>query len=60
MSRPAKHSLKGKIITVRRGVAVYQTHASPFYQARIWVPKEVDIFNLAKTAGTSVQQIERF
>jgi len=32
---PSKHSLKGDIITIRRGVAIYQTHASPFWMARL-------------------------
>ena len=29
------HRLKGKIIRIRRGLALYQTYASPFYFARI-------------------------
>lgn len=33
------HRLKGKIIKIRRGVAVYQTHASPYYFARILDPR---------------------
>ena len=31
----SKHSLKGDIIKIRRGLAIYQTHASPYYFARI-------------------------
>lgn len=34
---PTKHSLDGEIITVSRGVAIYKTHASPYWQARISV-----------------------
>ena len=29
------HRLKGKIIKIRRGLALYQTYASPYYFARI-------------------------
>ena len=39
MDKPTKHSLKGKIINLRRGVAIYQTHASPYYFARILDPR---------------------
>lgn len=35
MAKQSKHRLKGKIITIRRGLAIYQTYASPYYQARI-------------------------
>ena len=35
MAKPTKHSLKAKIIRLRRGVAIYQTHASPYYFARV-------------------------
>ncbi len=34
--KKSKHSLNGGITTIRRGVAIYKTHASPFWQARIW------------------------
>jgi hypothetical protein len=34
----SKHALDGDIINIRRGVAIYKTHASPFYQARIRRP----------------------
>ena len=30
-----KHSLRGDIIIIRRGLAIYQTNASPYYYARI-------------------------
>ena len=36
---PSKHSLDGGIITVYRGVAIYKTHASPFWFARIRNPQ---------------------
>ena len=35
MAKPSPHRLKGKIIRIRRGLALYQTYASPYYFARI-------------------------
>jgi hypothetical protein len=35
VARRSKHSLKGKIVKISKGVAVYQTNASPYYYARI-------------------------
>ncbi|MBS0251196.1 MAG: integrase [Proteobacteria bacterium] len=35
MAKRSKHRLKGKIVKIAKGVAIYQTHASPFYFARI-------------------------
>ena len=35
MPKLSPHRLKGKIIRIRRGLALYQTYASPFYFARI-------------------------
>lgn len=37
--KKSKHSLKGSITTLRRGVAIYQTHASPYWYARVWDPR---------------------
>jgi len=34
-----KHSLDGPIITVHKGIAIYKTHASPFWFARIRDPQ---------------------
>ena len=39
MTVRSKHRLKGKIVKIRRGVAIYQTHAGPYYYARILHPK---------------------
>ena len=39
MTEPTKHSLKGPIVKIRKGVAIYQTHASPFYYARVLDPR---------------------
>ena len=32
----SRHALDGGIIKISRGIAVYKTHASPFWFARIW------------------------
>lgn len=37
-SGKSKHALKGEIINIRRGVAIYQTNASPFWMARVLDP----------------------
>ena len=34
----SKSALKEKIITLRRGLAIYQVHASPYWYARIRLP----------------------
>ena len=39
MAKSSPHRLKGKIVRIRRGLALYQTHASPFYFARILDPR---------------------
>ena len=39
MEKPSPHRLKGKIIRIRRGLAVYQTYASPYYFAHILDPR---------------------
>ncbi len=36
---PRRHSLDGEIIKVHKGIAIYKTHASPFYFARIRDPR---------------------
>jgi hypothetical protein len=38
MAKKSRHRLKGEIIKIARGVAIYQTHASPFYFARLLDP----------------------
>jgi hypothetical protein len=35
MSPKTKHTLDGKIIKLQRGIAIYKTHASPYWNARI-------------------------
>lgn len=39
MARRSKHSLRGPIVKIRRGIAIYQTHAGPYYYARVLDPK---------------------
>jgi integrase len=39
MTKRSPHRLKGKIIKLRRGLALYQTYASPYYFARILDPR---------------------
>jgi hypothetical protein len=38
-TKPSKHSLDGEIIVVHKGIAIYKTHASPFWFARIRDPQ---------------------
>lgn len=40
MTKLSSHRLNGRIIKMRRGLAIYRTHASPYYYARIRVPRE--------------------
>ena len=35
----SKHRLNGKIEPLSRGVAIYRTHATPYWQARVWDAK---------------------
>jgi hypothetical protein len=35
----SKHRLNGKIERLSRGVAIYRTFASPYWQARVWDSK---------------------
>lgn len=39
MDKPSPHRLNGPIVKIRRGLAIYKTHASPYYFARILDPK---------------------
>ncbi len=58
MAKLSPHRLKGKIVRVRRGVALYQTHASPFYFARILDPK-THRYKVRSTKETSRIQARR-
>ena len=69
MVKRSKHRLKGTILKLRRGLAVYQTHASPFYFARILDPrtqrykvrstKETSRVEARKVAEDYAQEITR-
>lgn len=39
MPKRSPHRLRGKIIKLRRGLALYQTYASPYYFARVLDPR---------------------
>ncbi len=39
LAKPSRNSLRGSIVTVRQGLAIYQTHASPYWFARVWDPR---------------------
>ena len=39
MPRRSPHRLNGKIIKLRRGLAIYRTHANPYYYARVLDPR---------------------
>ena len=38
-AKPSKHALDGDIIVVHSGIAIYKTHASPYWYARIRDPQ---------------------
>ena len=38
-AKPSKHALDGDIIVVHSGIAIYKTHASPYWHARIRDPQ---------------------
>ena len=69
MPKLSPHRLKGKIIRIRRGLALYQTYASPFYFARILDPrnqrykvrstKETNRVEARKVADEYAHQITR-
>lgn len=62
---PSKHSLDGEIIPLHKGVAIYKTHASPYWFARIRDPKtKKQIVRSTKeasriTAGTVAEELAR-
>jgi len=36
----SRNSLDGKIVNLRRGLAVYKVKASPYYRVRVWIPSQ--------------------
>jgi hypothetical protein len=37
---PNRNTLQGKIINLRRGLAIYKVNASPYYRVRVWLPSQ--------------------
>jgi len=35
-----RNVLRGKIINLRRGLAIYKVNASPYYRVRVWIPSQ--------------------
>ena len=58
MKTRSKHRLKGKVVRLRRGLALYQTHASPYYFARILDPR-THRYKVRSTKETSRIQARR-
>ena len=50
---PSKSALKDKIITIRRGLAIYQVNASPYWYARVRLP------NVGKNIVRSTKETSR-
>jgi hypothetical protein len=40
MKTPNRFALQGKIINLRRGLAIYKVNASPYYRVRVWIPSQ--------------------
>ncbi len=36
----SRNVLQGKIISLRRGLAIYKVKASPYYRVRVWIPSQ--------------------
>jgi hypothetical protein len=36
----SRHALQGKIVNLRRGLAIYRVKASPYYRVRVWIPSQ--------------------
>ena len=52
MKKPNRFALQGKIINLRRGLAIYKVNASPYYRVRVWVPSQKRrIVRTTKTAN---------
>lgn len=52
MLKRTPHRLKGSIIKLRRRIALYQTHASPYYFARI-LDRRTGAYKVRSTKETS-------
>jgi Phage integrase family len=47
----SRHVLQGKIINLRRGLAIYRVKASPYYRVRVWIPSQKK--RIVKTTKTA-------
>ena len=36
----SRNVLQGKIVNLRRGLAIYRVKASPYYRVRVWIPSQ--------------------
>lgn len=36
----SRHTLDGKVISIRRGLAIYKVKSSPYYRVRVWIPSQ--------------------
>lgn len=36
----SRHTLDGKVINLRRGLAIYKVKSSPYYRVRVWIPSQ--------------------
>jgi hypothetical protein len=46
-----RNVLQGKIINLRRGLAIYRVKASPYYRVRVWIPSQKK--RIVKTTKTA-------
>jgi len=51
--KKSRQSLDGDIVPIRRGVAIYKIHASPFYMARVLNPSRKPKYVVRSTKETS-------
>jgi len=58
MVKRSPHRLRGEVVNIRRGLALYQTHASPFYFARI-LDSRSQRYKVRSTKETSCVEARR-
>lgn len=39
-TKKSRNTLDGKIVNLRRGLAIYKIKASPYYRVRVWIPSQ--------------------
>lgn len=55
--KQSRNALDGKIVILRRGLAIYRVKASPFWRVRIWVPSKKKRVVKTTKATTRVEAI---